>query len=133
MRYRNAQSLEKDFAKMDRLKTAVCTYYRIKETRLFNTSRYRDLVHARHQFHYLAHITLRIKSGVVGLYSGRDHATILHSKKKIEGYLDVEKSIQTEIKDIMELYTVPSKIKMIWLILKESYRDIYNVIKWRTA
>lgn len=133
MKYRVDKSREHYFEVMKNLKSAVCTYYRIPINDLFKKSRKTQVSYPRHIFHYLAHDRFGIPSNVVGLFSKREHATVLHSKKQVLNWLGYDRALRVQVDEILSIYKKPTKIKMISMVIKESLKDIYKIIKWRAA
>jgi chromosomal replication initiation ATPase DnaA len=58
-------------------------------------SRKREYVEARHIIHYLMNIHTRMPLASIGALTGRDHATVLNSKKKVEQWTDDVFGIQS--------------------------------------
>ena len=132
MTYRDSKTVEIDRAIMSNVKKAVCVYYNIKGSNIFKNNRKRDIVNGRHVFHYLSHVVFGIPSGVVGNFSERDHATVLHSSGKVKGWLDVDRQVQKEVKDILEMYNEPTKWRMIKVTVKQFISDLFKIITLRT-
>ena len=105
----------------------VAEYFECEQIDIFDTSRKREIIRRRQWFHYLAR-TLSPKCIVssikIGQYysdvTGRkiDHATVLHSTKKIKGYIEIyaeyyqlESLLQLKIKEETNLlYQPPESI-----------------------
>jgi chromosomal replication initiator protein len=63
---------------------AVSNHYHVKQTALKGNKRVKNLVTARHVAMYLMDIELNIPLVEIGRwFSGRDHTTVIHAKKKI--------------------------------------------------
>lgn len=97
---------------------AICDYFDIKDKRnVFENTRNREVVNHRQWFHYFARLLNPphiVSLSTIGEYykdvtgNSYDHATVLHSIRKINGYLDVSKS-DREIKDDI-LWLIKSKL-----------------------
>lgn len=125
--------LDMDMEKMASMKSAICRYYQISPSRLFDNCRKRSLVTARHMFHYNCHKKLGIPSNIVGMFSKRDHATVLHSKRQIENWMDVDESIVEQSEAVMELYTRPSTFSLFMVLVRNFIKDVRKIIKYRMS
>lgn len=89
---------------------AVCEYFEVNDKiDIFKKTRKREIINQRQWFHYFARILNPehiVTSSSIGAYYSDvtgysyDHATVLHSIKKIKGFLDVSKQdalIKSEI------------------------------------
>lgn len=87
---------------------AICEYFEIEDKKdVFVKTRSRDVIKHRQWFHYFARLLNPqhiVSLTTIGEYykdvtgNSYDHATVLHSIRKINGYLDVSKP-DREIKD----------------------------------
>jgi len=129
MTYAATKPLDFQNALMRALQRSICFYYLIENEELFKNSRERHLMNARQVFQYLAHVKLKIPSPVVGHFSNRDHATVLHSKKIINDQLDIQnKEVRVDIANIMQIYKRPSKYGIAWFIIKKCIKDVFEVL-----
>ena len=97
------------------IEKVVCDFYEVDPLRLFRKGRKRDVVEARQAFAYLAYsMNKNLGYESLGKYMDFNHATVLHSCKKVEGYMEVDKFYRTEITDLYKeclKYSVEDKIK----------------------
>lgn len=90
---------------------SVCEYFNIEKIELFNKSREIDVVYRRQLFHFLSknltnpRITTYAKIGKYysDLVQKKDHATVMHSCKKIEGYLTYDKTVNKDLENIKKI------------------------------
>jgi hypothetical protein len=59
----------------------------IEEDEIKAKTRYSAVIAARHAFMYVCHVHLGINCSTVGRFINKDHATVLHAKKKVNGYV----------------------------------------------
>ena len=103
---------------LDRVAVIVKNYYRITKDELFSAYRNnKDYYIPRHIYHYLCRIRYNLPSTKIGFISGRDHASILNSIKRVEEYLTYDKII---IKDVNKLIILLEKGDIYW--------DIQNLV-----
>lgn len=69
----------------------VCEHFDINEEQLKSKRRNRELVDARGIIMYLLHKYKGQTSTSVAKLFGKNHATVLHQSRKIEGYMDVDR------------------------------------------
>ena len=95
---------------------SVCEYFEVNDKLdIFKQTRKREVITQRQWFHYFAR-TLNpehiVSSSTIGAYysdltgHAYDHATILHSVRKIKGYIDVSRQDREIKKDINLLINI---------------------------
>ena len=73
----------------------------MKEEEIFGKSRKANIVTVRQMSMYLAHKHTKLTYGKIGIYVGnRDHATVLHGIKTIDGRLKLEKDLQQALEEL---------------------------------
>ena len=79
---------------------AVGIFYQVEEDYYVMKTRKREIIEARQMSMYMIrrHTDLTLKK--IAKFYERDHATVLHSIKKIEDYKFYDKHVRREIKDI---------------------------------
>lgn len=92
---------------IERIQTAVCSYYNVTKEELFSKTRTKNIAFARQVAMYLSKemTTLSLKA-IGAAYGGKTHATVLHASKTIvEKLVGCKKFIDEiqEIKNIIEL------------------------------
>ena len=98
----------------------VCKYFLIKPLFLFNRTRRVRVLYMRQIFHYLSKKMNGVRMSYVdiGSYlcddetlnlSPFDHATVMNSCKKIEGYLTYDKDVIKDVENIINLITEKEK------------------------
>jgi chromosomal replication initiator protein len=95
--------IEKKNVTIDQIITATCEHFNVKEEDIFGKSRKADIVTVRQVSMYLAHKHTKLTASKIGIYVGnRDHATVLHGIKTIDGRLKVEKELQRHLDELEE-------------------------------
>lgn len=95
--------MEKKTVTIDQIITCTCEYFNVREEDIFGKSRKADIVTVRQMSMYLAHKHTKLTASKIGIYVGnRDHATVLHGIKNIEGRLKVDKELQHHLKELEE-------------------------------
>src|SRR3990167_1813458 len=95
---------EKKFFRPDEIIRNVCVFYNIKETLIKGPKRDSGLVKARQIAMYILKQDLALSFVEIGnILGGRDHTTIMHGVKKIEGLL-LNKNFSEEILGIKALF-----------------------------
>lgn len=131
MNYREEKRLEFDRAVMKNIAKAVCRFYNLRPSILFSPTKKKQIVTARHMFHFISHKKFLIPSGIVGTFSGRDHATVLHSAKQISDWSDTDKDIKYDLENILKLYDKPTKGSMLKMVFKQFASDVFKIIKFQ--
>lgn len=76
----------------------VANHYRVKQSALKGEQRIKSLVTARHVAMYLMDSELNLPLVEIGRwFSGRDHTTVIHAKKKINGELLKDEVLQRDL------------------------------------
>ena len=97
---------EKKEVTIDQIITCTCEYFNVKEEEIFGKSRKANIVTVRQMSMYLAHKHTKLTASRIGIYVGnRDHATVLHGIKTIEGRLKVEKELRRHFEELEEKLT----------------------------
>ncbi len=87
----------------DELIKRICEFYKIKQTQLKGEKRDASLVRARQIAMYILRKELNMSYVEIGnILGGRDHTTVIHGTRKIEGLLP-NQLISSEIKQIIPL------------------------------
>jgi len=95
--------VEKKAVTIDQIITCTCEHFNVKEEEIFGKSRKADIVTVRQMSMYLAHKHTKLTASKIGIYVGnRDHATVLHGIKTIDGRLKVEKELQRHFEELEE-------------------------------
>lgn len=89
---------------LDILMNVVCEYLELDKSKLTSKSRLGKYVEGRHYFCYLAREITDETLKKIGRIIGRDHATVLHSSRKVEDLLCYDKKTKADIKQITEIY-----------------------------
>lgn len=86
---------------LDEIIKKVCDHYKVETNAIQASSRKREVVIVRQVAMYLAKKYTSYSSKKIGkLIGNKDHATVLHACKTIQGEIDVNKSFQTELQEI---------------------------------
>ena len=93
--------VEKKDITIDQIITCTCEHFNVKEEELFGKSRKANIVTVRQMSMYLAHKHTKLTASKIGIYVGnRDHATVLHGIKTIDGRLKVEKELRHDLEEL---------------------------------
>jgi chromosomal replication initiator protein len=94
---------EKNFFRPDEIIKNICNFYNIKETLIKGPKRDSGLVKARQIAMYVLKTDLSLSYVEIGnILGGRDHTTIMHGVRKIEGLI-LNKNLSEEIMGIRSL------------------------------
>ncbi|MFH1388932.1 MAG: chromosomal replication initiator protein DnaA [Patescibacteria group bacterium] len=86
---------------MSEIINAVSAFYNLRAKDLIGQSRLANIVRGRQVAMYLIRTEVGTSlMGVGGMLGGRDHSTIIHGEKKIEGLLRIDQKIQEEVASI---------------------------------
>ena len=93
--------VEKKPITIDQIITCTCEYFNVREEELFGKSRKANIVIVRQMSMYLAHKHTKLTTSKIGVYVGnRDHATVLHGIKTIDGRLKVDKELRQHLTEL---------------------------------
>lgn len=93
--------VEKKDVTIDQIITCTCEHFNVKEEEVFGKSRKANIVTVRQMSMYLAHKHTKLTASKIGIYVGnRDHATVLHGIKTIDGRLKVEKDLRHDLEEL---------------------------------
>ena len=93
--YRQVQQRE---LTIEDIRTKVCRYFNMKEDVVNSKSRKQEVVYVRQLAIYLASKHTEASNVSIGrAIGGRNHATVLHSIKQVQGMLDVDERAQQDI------------------------------------
>ena len=82
------------------VKKIVCSYYGVEENLLGYKTRRREVVKCRQISMYLLKKHSMMSLSSIGLEFDKDHATVIHSNRTINAYLDWDKDLQKEINEL---------------------------------
>lgn len=105
--------LDKSFEQLEMIANLVCEEFKVRWKDVTGKKRHshNGLVDARHSFMYISHKVMGFFSTAVGEYiGGKDHTTVLHACKKIEGFIEVGDPICEKINRILEKINQPGII-----------------------
>ena len=95
--------VEKKTVTIDQIVSCTCEHFKIKEEDVFGKSRKANIVTVRQMSMYLAHKYTKLTANKIGIYIGnRDHATVLHGIKTIDGRMKVEKELRQHYEELEE-------------------------------
>ncbi len=95
--------LRKDIT-IDKIKEIVAKYYDLPTDVLNNNTRKREIVQARQISMYFAKKYTKHSLSAIGSKIGkRDHSTVLHACKVVEGLMETDKKFRKDIEDIEKL------------------------------
>ncbi len=71
--------------------STVCRHFNLNPKDIRKKNRARDINEARSIVAYVLHKNLGLSSTKTGEIINRDHATVLHLSKKVEGFIEIDK------------------------------------------
>ena len=96
--------------KEDILKT-ICEYLEMNFAEVKNRkTRAREFAYARHLYAYFCRIYTKDSFSEIGKFLKKDHSTILHSNKQVSGWIDFDKSVDSDVKEIHKRLKIDLKI-----------------------
>ncbi len=82
---------------------ATCSYFNVSQEDVMSKTRKANIVMVRQLAMYFANKLTKMTTSKIGLYiGGRNHATVLHSIKQIQGRLSVDSAFQEQVNEIEE-------------------------------
>ena len=95
--------VEKKNVTIDQIITTTCEHFNVKEEDIFGKSRKAEIVTVRQMSMYLAHKHTKLTASKIGIYVGnRDHATVLHGIKTIDGRLKKDSKLVRHLEELEE-------------------------------
>ena len=93
--------LEKKDITINQIISCACEHYKVKEEDVLGKSRKANVVIVRQMSMYLAHKHTNMTASKIGIYVGnRDHATVLHGIKAIDGRLGVDQKLRQDLEEL---------------------------------
>ena len=78
----------------------ISEYYGVSENLIKSKSRKDEVVKARHAYFYIAYKTSGKGLAEIGKLVNRDHTTVIHGIRKIEGEIDIYQDTFLEFKEL---------------------------------
>jgi chromosomal replication initiator protein len=95
--------VEKKTVTIDQIISCTCGHFNVKEEDVFGKSRKANIVTVRQMSMYLANKHTKLTMSKIGIYVGnRDHSTVLHGIKTIDGRLKVDKELRQHLEELEE-------------------------------
>ena len=91
------------------VKNVVCKYYNIDDV-LRDKSRKRNVVIIRQISTYLMRTMGNVSYSTIAKFFGLSHSTLIHGAKTFKGYLDWDKDLQNQVKEIQTSITVKAVV-----------------------
>lgn len=85
------------------VRDVVCSYYNVDKEMLEVKSRKGEVVKAKHTSIYFCLKNIKTGPSELAKFFGCDHATVIHAKRKLTGYLMFDKDLNREFTDIQNL------------------------------
>lgn len=93
--------VEKKTVTIDQIISCTCGHFNVKEEDVFGKSRKANIVTVRQMSMYLANKHTKLTMSKIGIYVGnRDHSTVLHGIKTIDGRLKVDKELRQHLEEL---------------------------------
>ena len=87
-----------------------CKYYNVEEDLMKKKTRKREICFPRQVAMYLIKNTTNLSLKSIGeLFSGKDHATVLHAYRTINNLMDSDKQIKIDVKKLVKTINLKSK------------------------
>ena len=118
--------MNKEVKTLDAIMTMVCRYYSIDKQLVLGKKRDREIVMARQMFCWLSRRYTRSTFKLMGEYINRNHATVLHSVRKVEELIDFDRELKYDRDTIVDMNPQLNNISnLIYNIEKVSKYNLY--------
>lgn len=118
--------MNKEVKTLDAIMTMVCRYYSINKKLVLGKKRDREIVMARQMFCWLSRRYTRSTFKLMGEYINRNHATVLHSVRKVEELIDFDRELKYDRDTIVDMNPQLNNISnLIYNIEKVSKYNLY--------
>ncbi len=98
-----ASKLKENKRKLEFIKAVVAGFYGEPINVFASTSRRKEHVHVRHVAMFMTSKLTKLGLAEIGRSYNRDHASVIHAKKKINGWLDYDVAFRQEMNEIEQL------------------------------
>ncbi len=89
---------------IDKIMDVVCNYYKVKKVDLVGKKKNKEIVDPRQICIYLITELIDVPLMTIGnAFGGRDHTTIMHARDKIAQNIKVDKSLKTNVEDLIAM------------------------------
>lgn len=95
---------------IDFIKSVVCNFYHESEEVYDIKTRRTEMVRIRHTAIYLCSINLKIGPSELSRHFNCNHSSVVHTLKKIRGYIEFDREFKKEIKEIQHIVTHRGKM-----------------------
>ena len=95
--------MNREVKALDAIMTMVCRYYSIDKNIVLSKKRDREIVMARHMFCWMSRRYTRSTFKLMGEYINRDHATVIHSVRKVEDLMDFDRELKYDRDTIVDM------------------------------
>ena len=118
--------MNREVKALDAIMTMVCRYYSIDKNVVLSKKRDREIVMARHMFCWMSRRYTRSTFKLMGEYINRDHATVIHSVRKVEDLMDFDRELKYDRDTIVDMNPQLNDINsLIYNIEKVSKYNLY--------
>ena len=118
--------MNKEVKTLDAIMTMVCRYYSLNKKLVLGKKRDREIVMARQMFCWLSRRYTRSTFKLMGEYINRNHATVLHSVRKVEELIDFDRELKYDRDTIVDMNPQLNNISnLIYNIEKVSKYNLY--------
>ncbi len=104
MNYWVAPDVSREKLNKEKVIFRVCKFYDITVEELLSKSRLMNVVEARSVLAYILHIKFGLSTTETGKLINRDHSTVTHFKKKIQGYIQFDEEFANKVKKLQYNY-----------------------------
>jgi hypothetical protein len=128
--------MERNFKVLKRIADIVASHYEVHPMSMFPNNRLNHFAEIRQVFHYMAtkHTKASLQevgdfSKAMGRKKAHNHASVLHSVKKVTGFIDVDKKYKEEIDELENrIYKAVSLINESSKVRDSHVQEIIEVV-----
>lgn len=118
--------MSRELKTLDSIMTIVCRYYLVEKRLVLSKKRDKEIVMARQMFCWLSRKYTRSTFKLIGEFINRNHATVLHSVRKVDDLVDFDREMKYDRDTIVDMNPQLNDVNgLIYNIQKVSIDDAY--------
>lgn len=118
--------MSRELKTLDSIMTIVCRYYLVEKRLVLSKKRDKEIVMARQMFCWLSRKYTRSTFKLIGEFINRNHATVLHSVRKVDDLVDFDREMKYDRDTIVDMNPQLNDVNgLIYNIQKVSRDDAY--------
>lgn len=118
--------MSRELKTLDSIMTIVCRYYLVEKRLVLSKKRDKEIVMARQMFCSLSRKYTRSTFKLIGEFINRNHATVLHSVRKVDDLVDFDREMKYDRDTIVDMNPQLNDVNgLIYNIQKVSTDDAY--------